>query len=266
MSKYIRKLDCPELDVKEKLNSSDYFELVYLRHRYFRQSTNPSPARLAQFENMIVNMANKVYSKNVTVLKTTGMEVEDVQNIGRIHAISFISMGGLQENPDLMKKFIKAHKRLKGKNSDPTDRDIFLRESYNLAAFLRQRLPELVRFCRSKNVNIRGTKPVKCFYVGDPNRSPTDYDLYVSPEVFGYEKIHETEYKKMVKKNGGKKTGFLNEDGLTVRAVYMEGSYLTPDDIDQSDLDPRRSSFYRSPEDTLSVCEGYKTGAIKDFE
>lgn len=265
-NEYLRKLDDPELDANPKLSSDDYFELVYMRHRYFRQSTNPSPERLAQFEDMIVNMADRVYYKNSDTFKTTGMEVEDIRNIGRVHAVSWISMGGLHENPKLMKKFIKDHKDLKGKDSTPTDKDIFLRECKVLAAFLRQRLPEMIRFCRKKNQNVRGSRGVNSYYVGDPKRNPNDYDLVSSPEKFGYKKITKEEYKKMVKEGSGEKSHFLNKEKLMVRFVKIQPSFLTQKDIENTDLDPRRSEFYRSPEDILLVHEGYRTGAIKDFE
>lgn len=266
MEDYLRKLDDPELDMKSKLNYKDHFELIYIRHRYFRKSTNPTPARLAQFEEMICNMSERVYFKNILTLKICGFEKEDFVNIGRIHAVSFLSMGGLAENPDLMEKFLIAHKKLKGEDSTPNEEDVFLREAYNLASFLRQRLPEVVMFCKRKNNNIRGTNAKKGFYIGDPDRNPNDYDLHTSPEVFGYSPITEIDWKKICKETNNKgNLAFLHE-GQMIRAVYLDGSFLTVNDIEQTGLDPRRSSFCRTPLENVLIKEGYGNGSIEEYE
>jgi hypothetical protein len=255
MTELLRKLDDPELD-NIKINSQDHFELVYMRHRYFRKSTNPSPQRLAKFEDMICNISNKIYLRNIEIFKTAGFEMEDLRNVGRVHTVSFISMGGLQENPELMEKFRELHKKRYGQNSEPKERDIFLKECYNLSKFLNQRLQEVAKFCKVKNGNIRGTKSHKKFYIGDPGRNPSDIDLFYNPDNYGYKNITEVEYKKQVKESKTKnKTQFLNNNNQMVRAVYIKGSLLTDDDVSGTELDPRKNSFYRSPEDNLILKE-----------
>ncbi len=267
MSEFKRKLNDPELEAKPRLRYQDHFELIYLRHRYFRKSTNPSPERLAQFEEMIVNMATRFYWRNQVVFRTVGMELEDFHNIGRVHTVSFISMSGLAENHDLMEKFIKAHKKKKGQNSTPTERDIFLRESYNLARFLKQRFSEVVMFSRRKNSSVRGTSSKRGYFIGNPDRTPEDYDLYNFPEAFGYKKIMEVEFNKILKGNKtNNKRDFIDKDtGKRVRSVLIEGDFLNNNDIDQSDLDPRRNSFYRTPEENVLLSEGWSRGDMDDY-
>ena len=113
MKDFLRKVSDPEVD-KKRINTRDNFELVCIRQKYFRRSANPSRERLEQFEDMIKNISNKFYFKNINVFKTTGLEVEDLFSISRVHAVSFISMSGLKENPELMEKFIKRHKEKYG--------------------------------------------------------------------------------------------------------------------------------------------------------
>lgn len=254
-NKLIRELDDPKLD-EIKISSSDHFELVYLRHRYFRKSVNPAPERLAQFEEMICKISDKIYLRNIEIFKTVGFEMDDLRNIARVHTVSFISMGGLAENPELMEKFRMQHKKKYGMDSEPDKMDIFRKEAYNLAKFLNQRVQETARFSKNKNQNIRGTKNHKRFFIGDGKNNPDDLDLFREPETFGYKKITEAKYKELVKKNHGKgKTHFLTEDGQMVRAVYIKGSFLTEVDIEDSYMDSRRNSFYRSPEENLMVKE-----------
>lgn len=255
MTELLRKLDDPTID-EQKLKSSDFFELVYLRHRYFRKSTNPDPKRLASFEEMICNISDKIYLRNIEIFKTVGFEMDDMRNIGRVHTVSFFSMSGLKENPEKMEKFIARHKKVKGEKSMPTERDIFLKECYDLSRFLNQRLQEVAKFAKTKNASIRGTRSFKRFYVGDPSKSPEDLDLFHDPAVYGYKKITQAQFKKEVKENNAKgKLQFLNKEKQMVRAVYIKGSYLTHEDIDDTELDPRNTSFYRNPEDNLVLKE-----------
>lgn len=253
--KLIRELNDSSID-DIKISSSDHFELVYLRHRYFRRSTNPTAERLAQFEEMIRNISDKIYLRNIEIFKTVGFEMDDLRNIARVHTVSFISMGGLAENPDLMEKFIIQHKKKHGQNSEPDKMDIFRMEAYNLAKFLNQRIQETARFSKTKNENIRGTKNHRRFFVGDAKNNPEDLDLFREPELYGYRKITESQYKDFVNKNNSKdKSYFLNENNEMVRVVYIKGSFLTDEDIEDTEIDPRKNSFYRSPEDNLMIKE-----------
>ena len=256
MSKILRKLDDPIENDSPKLSCVDQFELVYMRHWYFRKSTNPEPVRLAQFEEMLCKISDKHYMKSFSLYKEIGFEMDDLRNIARVNVVSFISLSGLQENPDKMKKFVKRHKSKYGKESEPKARDLFLKECYDLAKFLDQRIGEIPMFCERKMSSVRGSQSVKRFYAGDPTRCPSDLDLYHSPETFGYSKITEVEYKKLVKKSSGKgRAQFLDEQNRMIRAVYIKGSFLTPGDIEETSFDSGKSSFYRTPEENIILKE-----------
>ena len=212
---------------------------------------------------MIKNISDKIYLRNIGVFKTVGIEMDDLANIARVHTVSFISMGGLIENPALMIKFRLDHKKKYGQESEPGKMDIFRKEAYNLSRFLNQRIQEVAKFSKIKNANIRGTKNCKKFYVGDPSRSPTDNDLFNYPEVYGYEKITEKLFKELVKENDAKgKKEFLNKDNQMVRAVYVKGSILTGQDIEDMGIDPRDNSYYKDPEDNMIAREEL---AMRDF-
>lgn len=257
MKKLIRQLDDPEID-NMKINSRDYFELVYMRHKYFRRTENPAPGRLEQFEEMLVNISNKMYVKNIEVFKTVGFEMEDLQNIARIHTVSFIGMSGVYENPDKMKAFVKLHKNKFGKESEPTKMDIFKHECYNLARFLNQRMQEVARFSKIKNANIRGTRNQKRFYIGTPRNNPDDLELFENPKYYGYERITEKKFNKLLKENNpNDKYAFLTNDNKLVRAVYIRGSVLNSNDVENTHMDPRINHYYKDPEESLIEEEEY---------
>jgi hypothetical protein len=245
MTDFLRKLEDPEIDQKKKINSNDYFELVYMRHRYFRKSTNPTPERLKEFEEMICNISDKIYYRNIAIFKTTGLESDDLKNIGRVNTVSFISMCGLKENPELMDKFIQDHKRKYGQHSEPASRDIFLRECYNLCKYLNQRLQEIAKFCQIKNANIIGDKIKKMYFLGSPNKEPSDESLMMFPESFGFKKIKEAQFKKMFKDlKTVNKTRFMTPDGQVIRIIQKNPNYNIIEDFykdnseNESNLNP----------------------------
>lgn len=228
MSSFLRKLDDPSIDEK-KINSIDYFELVYLRHRYFRKSANPDPRRLAEFEEMICNISDNIYYRNVIIFKNVGFESDDLRNIGRVNTVSFIHMSGLKENPNLMKAFIEDHKSKFGQESEPSKKDIFLRECYNLSRFLKQRLHEVASFCEIKNTNIIVSKNKKIYFIGNPSKNPSDESLLMAAANLGFKRITEVQFKKLaIENNSTNKDQFLTKDGQIVRTVvrYTDNSGL----------------------------------------
>jgi hypothetical protein len=244
MNEMLRKLNDLSIDQK-KISSSDNFELVYLRHKYFRRSTNPSQERLNEFEEMICNISNKIYYRNIMIFKIIGFEEDDLRNIGRVNTVSFISMNGLKENPKLMEKFILEHKSKFGEKSSVTDKDIFLKECYVLSKFLKQRLYEVANFCQIKSASIIGDKMKKTFFLGDPSKNPNDEDLLMSPKSFGYKKITEMEFKRLQKENNSdSKTDFLTKEGKVARIVLKNPDFLAAKDFyinvsdNESLLDP----------------------------
>lgn len=258
--KYLR--DLPDSDVIDnmKIDCQDYFELVYMRHRYFRNSTNPEPERLARFEEMLCNISDKFFISNYQVFNEVGFEMEDLRNIARVHTVSFISMGGLAENPDKMEQFLKRHKKKYGQDSEPDDMDIFKYECYNLARFLNQRMQEVARNSKSKNKNIRGTINQEVFFIGSPKRDPSDIDLATYPEVYGYERISKRRFKELVKENDAKgKKRFLAKNNQMIRAVYLTGDHLSARDMSDLGLDPRDNLYYGNPEDNLIQMENEKS-------
>jgi hypothetical protein len=254
--KYLR--DLPDSDVVDnmKIDCQDYFELVYIRHRYFRKSTNPEPERLAQFEEMICNISDKFFIRNYQLFNETGFEMEDLRNISRVHTISFITLGGLAENPDKMEKFRERHKKQYGQDSEPDNMDIFRKECYDLARFLNQRMQDIIRNCKSKNNNIRGTSNEQIFFIGNPKRDPSDIDLAKYPDVYGYKRISKKRFKELEKENDAKgKSKFMSKDNQIVRAVYLTGNHLSANDIQDIGLDPRDNLYYGNPEQNLIKME-----------
>lgn len=251
-NKYERDLHDSDIVDNMKINSKDFFELVYLRHCYFRKSKNPSPKRLKQFEQTICNISNKFYFKNIKVFEQLGFGLDDIKNISRVHTVSFLSISGFKENPEKISLFIKEHKKKYGQHSEPTKLDFFKKECYNLSRFLRQRLTEVVRFSKLKCKNIRGTADQKAFFKGKTGKDPSDIDLIQNPHAYGFEKIKKIEYEEILKKcNTKNKSKFKDNEGNVIRSVCIKGKVLTKDCIKNTYIDPRCNGNYSSPEDIL---------------
>jgi hypothetical protein len=257
MTHYLRQLQDEKLNNSTRVQGDDIFELVYLRHRYFRQSNNPSNERLLSFKEMSDNMAGKNYFTNVATYNITGFELEDIRSIAQIHVVSFIGMSGLKENKDKMEKFISIHKQRNGQDSIPTEKDIFTYECHALSSFLKQRLNELVRFCKNKNAKIRGTRNLRMFFVGPGDLDPTDEELVAKHKKIGFEKISSATFVKIRTKNKPvDRANFIDKDtGNRLRGIYHEGSDLTIDDIDCTALDFSLNAFYMNPEDIMILNE-----------
>ena len=240
-----------------KSSCKNSFELLYIRHNYFRKSTNPDPKRLASFDEMICNISDKIYLKNIEIFKVTGIEMEDLRNISRVHTVSFLSMCGLKESYERMEQFTRQHKDRYGEYSTPTERDIFLKECYNLARFLNQRIQEVAKFCKLKNNNIRGTLSTCHYYAGENvTKQPGNQELVSNPELYGFYRIQKTEYLQLVKECKPKdKNTFLDKKDRVIRAAHLKGSFLTEEDVEDSPMDFSNNSFYRSPEDNLLIKE-----------
>jgi hypothetical protein len=253
MKQMLRELKDKNLNDSARVSSKDNFELVYMRHRYFRKSTNPTNERLLSFKEMSDNIAGRVFSKNIKVFKTVGFEVEDLCSIAQIHTISFLSMSGLKENPDKMESFIEKHKKKEGLTSVPKEKDIFMFESYSMSAFLNQRLNELVRFCKNKLQNIEGTKNSRHYYVGPAYLDPNDEDLLQDFEKLGFTKTTDKNFIKTRTQNSpSNKDNFVDKDsGNRFRAIYRQSSHLTEEDFDCTPLDISLNSYYMNPEDLM---------------
>ena len=254
--KYLR--DIPDSDIVDniKIKCEDYFELVYMRHRYFRKSKNPAPERIAQFEEMLCNISDKFFVRNYKVFNQTGFELEDLRNIARVHVVSFIHMGGLAENPDKMEKFRQRHEKQYGNDSEPDKMDIFRKECYDLNRFLNQRMQDIVRNCKSKNNNIRGTCDRDLYFIGNPMIEPSDIDLAKYPEVYGYKKISKKQFKILQKENDAtNKKSFIDKDNMMVRTICLKGKKLSAGDMKDIGLDPRDNLYYGDPEQNLIKME-----------
>jgi hypothetical protein len=237
------------------------FELVYLRHKYFRKAKTPTTERIQPFDEMVDNIAGSIFTKNIEVFRIFGMELEDIQNIGRCHVVSFIGMQGLYENQAIMDKFILKHKSIYGQDSMPTKHEIFKKEAYDLARFLKQRLQECANFCRNKNRNVIGTKHTQTGYlcITDSPKEVNDDNLMANPEYFGYKKMTKTALDKEIKANKSRgKSLFKTQDGTLIRVVTQTLRPLNYNDVNGSALDYRDTLTLKDPEELMIMAEEEK--------
>jgi hypothetical protein len=248
-----------EYDSKKNLSAKDSFELIYLRHDYFRKVKNPAPGRLEEFEEIVKNMSKLFFAKNQTSVKMIGMELEDIQNIFRVFVVSFIGMSGLYENPDRMEAFNRSHKAKNGEGSILSKDDIFKKERYDLARFLRQRMSDfLVKITESKkSTGITGYVHKKIYLMSSEKKQNFSNDiLFMSYKKLGYKKINKKTYLKAVLENSPNcKNDFITKKGAHFKIVHIDDNFLTEQLIESSDLDPRNNMYLRDPEEEYLIAE-----------
>jgi hypothetical protein len=148
----------------ERATIKDDFELVYLRHRYFKASPNPEPSRYKALEGIAINVAKTVHRRFKEVFSLVGFELEDVQNIARCHLVSYLGLFSSTSTKKKWDKFMERHKDKYGQESEPSSTDLLKQDTAKLSVFIRQRIEECAMFCSHKASNIQGIKKKEfCF-------------------------------------------------------------------------------------------------------
>lgn len=73
-----------------RISSRNDWELVYLRHNAFRDSPNPAPGVMEGLEPLVRAAANRSYNKFKSVWGPAGIGADDLQNIGRVHLVTYL--------------------------------------------------------------------------------------------------------------------------------------------------------------------------------
>lgn len=219
-------------------STSNDFESCYLRHSYLKRVTiRPSKEQMQPYEGLIRKFSNKMHRHNKRLMESIGFLEEDLQNISRVHLVTFLGLFTLERNEDAYDRYIDVfldyHKRM------PTENDLL---DYNKAVFtkfLKQRAKDMVRICTQKVRNIKGNLLEKFTVFKGKNKPPEDLrPLFISPKSFGYRTIlantfHERRVK--LEKNGQKPPIYFL-DGFYYIYVPAQNKTLTAEDLSCSVL------------------------------
>jgi hypothetical protein len=180
----VNKFKRPLPEGHENVKTKENFELRYLRWDYLVRAANPTNDELKKFEKSIRYIARTYYKKYQYEFSSSGNQVEDVENVARVHAVSYLGLYSLKSNPNKLKAF---KERLVKEGFDPEDEThIDRKENLSLMSFLQQRLEEFALTIRRKFDEEPGMSTMKVFQQVIPGQWPSDEELYEDPASFGW--------------------------------------------------------------------------------
>jgi hypothetical protein len=243
----MEKVDRPKAD-KGKIHSKNEFELCYLRHQYLRKvDFNPSEEEMKPYYHIITNLAKNTFFTYRSLFGTVGMEAEDLINIGKVHLVSFLGLFALDR--DLVKKenFIKNFEISKLKHAE--EKDFLNKNKANLTLFLKQRFEDVVRICRQKVRNIRGSASDEfAVFYGAKKPPKLLADLLVDHEKYGFKKLDIAVFKTIRKRAKAQGANSFKYNDTYYISIKAEHRNLDLVDFSGADMDPRDSMHNMCPD------------------
>lgn len=236
---------------KGRIHHGEQFELCYIRHQYFRKSDFDLTEEIAQpYRGIISQLSNRTYGVYRPIFSSVGLEKEDLHSIGMIHLVSFLGLFSLEKLPDKYREFTEIFQNRN--TSGPSEDDYLDKNKASFTAFLKQRMEDLVRVCRQKDRNIRGTiAETLNTYHGTKTPPKILRNLINHNEEYGYLKMDVSAFKTIRKKaKAGDSLVFQYEN---VWYVGIQLNYKNPTLVDFSgaNLDPYDNIHNMSPEEIV---------------
>jgi hypothetical protein len=250
---------------QKKINHKDSFELCYLRHKYIRRSRyNPTPEEMKPFEHIAYHLSMNTYKRYGNLFSSVGFEFEDVFNIAKVHAVSFLGLFAMQRMPDKYADFVKLFESIQDRK--PMKRDILDKNQANFTLFLKQRMEDVVRVCRQKVRNIKGLPSDEYYYYYGPNPPPKSLRLLVkNHEKYGFRKLDVSVFKTIKRKAGLIHSMYFDFAGSYYIAIPIGKPFLTLKDLAGANLDPRDNIHNMNPEERLlRVEEGREWDSLQE--
>lgn len=253
------KIERPQADSK-KISSKEDFELCYLRHQYIRRvNFNPTAEEMAPYSKIVAIQARKTFYAYSGLFKLVGLEMDDLNNIGQVHLVSFLGLYSFRV-PEKLREFVVAQVLKTGKVPPSWVQDA--KNKANLTLFLKQRMQDVVRVCQQKARNIKGMATEEFYVFYGPKKPPKNpRDLIENYEKMGFRKLDIASYKTIRKrvmkqrKEEGKtsapsetKNEIIKFAGSYYITVPLEHRDLTVHDFAGAGMDPYDSIHNRNPE------------------
>jgi len=236
---------------KERIHSKGEFELCYIRHKYFRRTLhNPTLKDMAPYEKIVYNLSRNTYYTYKNLFQSIGFEHEDIENIGRIHLVSFLGLFSLENVPQKLREFVRHYKKSSGHK--PSSNDFLDKNKANFTIFLKQRMEDVVRICRQKARNIKGMPTEINYFFCGLKAPPKDLTKLVDDyEKYGFKKIDLSSFRTIRKKAKKLKETKFKYGKKWYVAIPVEHKRLELVDFSGSGLDPYDSIHNMNPEQIL---------------
>lgn len=235
-----------------KIHSSDDFELCYIRHQYFRRvKYNPTAAEMEPYKKIIKFLSQRTFYTYPGLFHVVGFTFEDVNAVGIINLVNFLGLYEISPTKNLRDytKFCAVLKRLK---KPMTSEQLLNKNKAILTLFMKQRMEDLVRICRQKAKNIKGTRVDEYLpFYGAPPPPDDLYKLLEDNEKYGYFKCDMNLYRALRKRKKKKVGEIFDFGGNYYVTVALDQRNITVLDLAGAGLDPRESAHNMNPEEIL---------------
>lgn len=226
----------------ENVNYFDHLELRYLRWDYLVKVANPSDKVLKSKEKIIKYIARSAFSKYAYEFSFMGMDLEDVENIARVYAVSFLGLYSHQHSTKIRQRHTQKFIQKYGQN--PSEEDLEKKDSYALMSFLEQRLLECSNVLRQKSKPEPGFSSYNAYVQVSGDQWPSDDELIASPSKYGWRKVAWGKFIKARKNFGAISPGYaVFIDGKIYRVASPDNSVIHSDPA----IGPIYDSLERSP-------------------
>jgi hypothetical protein len=234
-----------------RIHSKDEFELCYIRHKYFRKTLhNPTDKEMSPYAQIMKTLSHRTYYTYKNLFQSIGFEHDDVENIARIHLVSFLGLFSLESAPHKYREFVSSYKKNSGEK--PSESELLGKNKANFTLFLKQRMEDVVRICRQKARNIRGMPTEVNYFFCGTKRPPRDLNKLIDNyEELGYKKIDLSSFRTIRKKANKLTDTKFKFNKKWYIAVPLEHRVLELSDLSGSGLDPYDNIHNMNPEQLL---------------
>jgi hypothetical protein len=235
----------------KSLNYKDNFDLLCLRHGYFKKIKS-NKADIKKHEKITVITGKKMFLKYQYSFESVNFTTEDVISICRVYTFIFMSLYSF-DNEETLNKFQKRF--LKINNRYPTEKELEDVERNNLIGFIRQKIGDCSMLCERKAKNIRAKEQTTIF-IKETQKSKVHCEKATTYNYkdLGYRKITKKEFKKIAKKDP---VDFKDDNGfkaLVLNSYDFGISYQQYPIIDDI-IANNQTEYTRNPEEMFLIKE-----------
>lgn len=244
---------------RPKISVKDDFELVLFRWRYLNKTVNPTEEEISKYNSVIKAASGKIYSIFTKVFSRSGMQLDDVRSLARVHIVSYIGLFSLNKNK--IKRLEFENSFIKNNNNPPSQKEIDKKDIKTAYAFVYQRLLENALHCKRKISSEFKKETVKLYFLST-DRDSINNSKKIKNRTFlkkynfiQFVEIDEFFAKKIVEQNGLKmpNSGLLElPDGSAIRilkkTIFKDPTYL---DISEKEIEDSPEEIYLKKEEAF---------------
>jgi hypothetical protein len=219
MSAELLRFPYKEEIMSRTMNYADDFEMLTLRHEYFKKIKDPKSVNIGPYRYLAVVTAKIMYDKCRANFEKVGFDISDIESIAIVYLMAYLGLYSLEINQPAKEKFINYFEE-KNK-TPPTKKDFDKAEKNNIINFLRQKLHHCSKVCERKSRNIVAARSKEYVFAYTSKSKPSHpSDITQDYKKHGYRKVGKTELVEAKKRAKQTRTQDLTDkDGFKIVVI-----------------------------------------------